>query len=96
VPEFIDPVFVKTSPKRSFSVIQNERFGLVFVKPGSIISGTVLYLSPNMSYAYDFEVTIRTYVPYIHRILYIRLEANIRGGGKIVHVVFKYLTRILL
>ncbi len=40
VPEFIDPVFVKTSPKRSFSVIQNERFGLVFVKTGSIISGT--------------------------------------------------------
>jgi hypothetical protein len=39
VPEFIDPVFVKTSPKRSFSVIQNERFGLVFVKTGSIISG---------------------------------------------------------
>jgi hypothetical protein len=42
VPEFIDPVFVKTSPKRSFSVIQNERFGLVFVKTGSIISGTVV------------------------------------------------------
>ncbi len=42
VPKFIDPVFVKTSPKRSFSVIQNERFGLVFVKTGSIISGTDL------------------------------------------------------
>ncbi len=40
VPEFIDPVFAKTSPKRSFSVIQNERFGLVFAKTGSIISGT--------------------------------------------------------
>jgi hypothetical protein len=34
VPEFIDPVFTKTSPKRSFSVIQNERFGLVFAKTG--------------------------------------------------------------
>ncbi len=45
VPEFIDPVFVKTSPKRSFSVIQNERFGLVFVKTGSIISGTGVKLS---------------------------------------------------
>ncbi len=42
MPEFIDPVFVKTSPKRSFSVIKNERFGLVFVKTGSIISGTEL------------------------------------------------------
>ncbi len=40
MPEFIDPVFTKTSPKRSFSVIQNERFGLVFAKTGSIISGT--------------------------------------------------------
>jgi hypothetical protein len=38
--EFIDPVFAKTSPKRSFSVIQNERFGLVFANTGSIISGT--------------------------------------------------------
>jgi hypothetical protein len=40
VPEFIDPVFTKTSPKRSFSISENERFGLVFVKIGSIISGT--------------------------------------------------------
>jgi hypothetical protein len=39
VPEYIDPVFVKTSPKRSFSVIENERFGLVFAKTGSINSG---------------------------------------------------------
>ncbi len=38
--EFIDQVFTKTSPKRSVSVIQNERFGLVFAKTGSIISGT--------------------------------------------------------
>jgi hypothetical protein len=40
VPEFIDPVFVKTSPKRSFSMTENEQFGLVFAKTGSIISGT--------------------------------------------------------
>jgi hypothetical protein len=30
VPEIIDPVFVKTSPKRSFSMTEYERFGLVF------------------------------------------------------------------
>jgi hypothetical protein len=42
VPEFIDTVFAKTSPKRSFSVIENERFGLVFAKTGSINSGTGL------------------------------------------------------
>jgi hypothetical protein len=35
VPEFIDPVFAKTGLKRSFSVIENERFGLVFANTGS-------------------------------------------------------------
>jgi hypothetical protein len=33
-------VFVKTSPKCSYSVIENEHFGLVFAKTGSIILGT--------------------------------------------------------
>jgi hypothetical protein len=32
VPEIIDPVFAKTSPKRSFSMTEHERFGLVFTK----------------------------------------------------------------
>ncbi len=36
VPEFLDPVVAKTSPKRSFSIIENERFGLVFATTGSI------------------------------------------------------------
>ncbi len=40
MPEFIDPVFAKTSPKRSFSLIENKRSGLVFEKTGSINSGT--------------------------------------------------------
>ncbi len=31
---------MKTSPKRLYSVIENERFGFVFAKTGSIISGT--------------------------------------------------------
>jgi hypothetical protein len=30
---------MKKSPKRSYSVIENERFGLVFAKTVSIISG---------------------------------------------------------
>ncbi len=42
MPEFIDPVFARTSLKRSFSMSENERFGLVFAKTGSINSGTVL------------------------------------------------------
>jgi hypothetical protein len=40
VPELIDPVLAKISPKRSFSLTENERFGLVFANTGSIISGT--------------------------------------------------------
>jgi hypothetical protein len=40
MPEFKDPVFAKTSPERSFSLIENERFGLVFIKTGSINLGT--------------------------------------------------------
>ncbi len=40
VPEIIDPVFTKPSPKRSFCMTENERFGLVFTKTGSINSGT--------------------------------------------------------
>ncbi len=44
MPEFIDTVFAKTSPKRSFSIIENERFGLVFGKTLSINSGTGLLM----------------------------------------------------
>jgi hypothetical protein len=36
----LDPVFAKTSQKRSFSMTENERFGLVFANTGSINSGT--------------------------------------------------------
>jgi hypothetical protein len=42
VPEIIDPVFAKTSQNARFLLSENERFGLVFVKTGSINSGTVL------------------------------------------------------
>ncbi len=42
VPEIIDPVFAKTSQNARFLLSENERFGLVFVKTGSINSGTVV------------------------------------------------------
>ncbi len=44
VPEFIDPVFTKTSPKRSFSLNRKRAFWLVFAKTGSIISGTGFWI----------------------------------------------------
>jgi hypothetical protein len=40
VPEIIDPVFAKPSQNARFLLSENERFGLVFVKTGSINSGT--------------------------------------------------------
>ncbi len=42
VPGIIDPVFAKTSQNARFLLSENERFGLVFVKTGSINSGTGL------------------------------------------------------
>jgi hypothetical protein len=44
VPEIIDPVFAKTSQNARFLLSENERFGLVFVKTGSINSGTEVHL----------------------------------------------------
>ncbi len=39
VPEIIDSVFAKTSQYARFLLSENERFGLVFVKTGSINLG---------------------------------------------------------
>ncbi len=47
MPEFIDPVFAKASPKRSFSLIENERVGLVIAKTGSIhAAGNGIFICP--------------------------------------------------
>jgi hypothetical protein len=44
VPEFIDPIFAKTSPKRSFSMTENKRFGLLLAKTRSINLGTWVWI----------------------------------------------------
>ncbi len=51
VPEIIDPVFTKTSQNARFLLSENERFGLVFVKTGSINSGTGLLIRAKVSEA---------------------------------------------
>ncbi len=53
VPEFIDPVFTKTSPKRSFSLNRKRAFWLVFAKTGSIISGTAVFFRNGQSWNQD-------------------------------------------
>ncbi len=66
VPEIIDPIFAKTSSKRSFSLIENERFGLVVVKTGSINSGTGLLKSlkiPFLAGRYDNPIPTRFLAP---------------------------------
>ncbi len=42
------PSFAKTSRKRSFTMIECERFGLVFANTGSLNSGTVSPSCPNL------------------------------------------------
>jgi hypothetical protein len=49
MPEIIDPVFAKTSQNARFLLSENERFGLVFVKTGSINSGTGLKFRKKLS-----------------------------------------------
>jgi hypothetical protein len=57
VPEIIDPVFAKTSQNDRFLLSENERFGLVFVKTGSINSGTVVRcLSPASAFRHQSSV----------------------------------------
>ncbi len=61
---------MKTSPKRLYSVIENERFVLVFTKTGSIISGTgllewfnsyfCLYFFPNILFGTCCRTSERT------------------------------------
>jgi hypothetical protein len=53
VPEFIDPVFAKTTPKRSFSVTKNERYGVVFAKTEYINSVTGIRDKHSRSYFRD-------------------------------------------
>jgi hypothetical protein len=55
VPEIIDPVFAKTSQNARFLLSENERFGLVFVKTGSINSGTGIDSKGSIPQAYVFR-----------------------------------------
>jgi hypothetical protein len=61
VPEFIDPVFTKTSQ----SIIENERFGLVFAKSRSTTRAPALKMMLKIGipvrHLLQEKVTIRTY-----------------------------------
>jgi hypothetical protein len=62
VPEFIDPVFTKTSPIRSFSLNRKRVFWLVFAKTGSIISGTAFNHYKHRVYMFFVTTSIKIIV----------------------------------
>ena len=66
---------MKTSPKRSYSVIENDRFGLVFAKTGSIISGTEKFRDTQRSN----RVQIKTYSRVENIIYFIDLKFTAYG-----------------
>ncbi len=72
VPEIIDPVFAKTSQNARFLLSENERFGLVFVKTGSINSGTVINIHSRIS-------------PRIFEKNWIRPNGILGGPGTMIH-----------
>ncbi len=61
VPEIIDPVFTKTSQNARFLLSENERFGLVFVKTGSINSGTGSDSPPNSIFVSGIPPTLYSF-----------------------------------
>ena len=73
---YIDPVFVKTSPKRSILVIENERFGLVFAKTGSINSGTGIHVPTGFTSS-EWFVLLCTAVLKICRL--VTIDVRMRG-----------------
>ncbi len=56
--KFIDPVFAKTSPKRSFTVTENKRCGLDFAKTGSKIRA---YWAPPSPHSVSFFLIYSSY-----------------------------------
>jgi hypothetical protein len=75
VPEFIDQVFAKQAPKRSFSMTENERFGLIFAKTVSINSDTVQMTASQQSLI--FCVLLFLFRGYTQRVFYDLLRTRL-------------------
>jgi hypothetical protein len=83
VPEIIEPVFAETSPKGLFCMTENERFGLVFVKTGSLNSGTVKGLSDRCFICLRPPPLLWPHTPLTHCIhVYSILTHTGKGGGR--------------
>ncbi len=88
MPEIIDPVFAKTSQNARFLYSENERFGLVFVKTGSINSGTNLgsesaalsdieFWRPLIRRYRRFPPSTFSYTPHLHGVLVLETRNKI-------------------
>ncbi len=67
MPEIIDPVFAKTSPKRSFCMTENEHFGLVFVKTKGLVAGCHSFCLFFIYYNIHTFIQSHSYNTFIHR-----------------------------
>ncbi len=78
---------MKTSPKRSNSVIENERIGLVFAKTVSIISGTVQE-KPREPKCDSKSIYNPRHGLFILRLVFCRLYLLSGTGNKVSHHPF--------
>ena len=87
MPEFIDPVFTKTSPKRSFSLNRKRAFWLVFAKTGSIISGTDLVQNKLIppSLGTDWIENERFELVFAKTIIFMPKTGSINSGTGVSH-----------
>ncbi len=76
MPEIIDPVFAKTSQNARFLLSENERFGLVFVKTGSINSGTGLLHNCCRLFDFGFELGRYSYLNFDSSLLTMLVVAD--------------------
>ena len=85
MPEIIDPVFAKTSPKRSFSLTDYERFGLVFTKTRVYKFGHRTGLGKHKTLRDGFLPSIapQTYSTFILQIS--MLLSGIHGLKRVIH-----------
>jgi hypothetical protein len=78
VPEIIDPVFPKTSQNARFLLGENERFGLVLVKTGSINSGT--------GYMYVYCIAVKKYLSLLRYKKAMRWKSNSKVSESLINV----------
>jgi hypothetical protein len=93
VPEIIDPVFAKQAQNARFHIIENERFGLVFMKTRVYKFGHWI-LPASVPVCGGGRREIAHYIFTVYTVLYVRLWArHIIKELAGVHKKFVYIKR---